>query len=130
MAYRLHHIHIVTKDMQRMIDFFVECFDIKQITKVKFGTADGASLDLSGAKINLRVANENETFLDGASGKPYGWHHIGVSVDDLEKTYQKLTEKGYVFSVPPSTTDSGVRFAFFDGPENLTFELVQSEPEE
>jgi len=125
MAYRLHHIHIITKDLQRMMDFFTECFDIEQITKRKFGTADGASFDLSGVTINLRMANETETFHDGASGKPYGWHHIGISVDDLDATYQKLTGKGYVFTAPPRAADSGIKVAFFDGPESLTFELVQ-----
>ena len=128
MAYRLHHIHIITKDLQGMMDFFTDCFDVKQIAKTKFGNADGASFDLDGVTINLRVANENETFHDGAAGKPYGWHHIGIGVDDLDATYRKLTDKGYVFSVPPKTTDQGVRFAFFDGPESLTFELVESTP--
>lgn len=128
MSYRLHHIHIITKDLQRMMDFFAECFDVKQIAKTKFGTADGASFDLGGVTMNLRVANENETFHDGAAGKPYGWHHIGISVNDIEATYQKLTDRGYAFSVPPRTSDKGVRFAFFDGPESLTFELVQQEP--
>jgi len=128
MAYRLHHIHIITRDLQGMTDFFKECFDVTQITKKKFGTADGVSFDLDGTTINLRVANENETFLDGAAGKPYGWHHIGITVDDLDATYRKLTDKGYPFAVPPKTTDDGVRFAFFNGPESLTFELVQSSP--
>jgi catechol 2,3-dioxygenase-like lactoylglutathione lyase family enzyme len=128
MAYGLHHIHIITGDLQQMMDFFRECFDVKEIAKAKFGAADGASFELDGVTINLRVANENETFHDGAAGKPYGWHHIGIIVDDLDATYRKLTDKGYAFSVPPSETDSGVRFAFFDGPESLTFELVQRNP--
>ena len=38
MAYHLHHIHIVTRDLQRMIDFFTECFDVKQIAMKKFGS--------------------------------------------------------------------------------------------
>lgn len=128
MAYQLHHIHIITKDLRQMMDFFTECFDVKQITERKFGAADGASFDLGGVTINLRMANENETFQDGAAGKPYGWHHIGISVDDLDAIHQKLTDKGYTFSAPPRTTDKGVRVAFFDGPESLTFELLQAKP--
>ena len=125
MSNRLHHIHIITKDLQQMIDFFTECMGATLVAKKKFGTADGAGLDLDGVAINLRVANENETFLDGAAGKPYGWHHIGISVDDIDTLYQNLTEKGYVFTGPPRTVESGARVAFFDGPESLTFELLQ-----
>ena len=124
MSSRLHHIHLVCRDLQQMIDFFTEHFDATLIAMRMFGSVDGASLDLSGTTINIRLSQENEKLLDGASGKAFGYHHIGIAVDDIDAKYQELTGKGYVFSVPPKDGEK-LRIAFFDGPENSTIELVQ-----
>ena len=123
MANTLNHIHLVCRDLQQMIDFFTQNFDASLITMKQFGGADGASLDLSGVTINLRVTQENEEILD--SGKTYGYHHIGINVDDIDAKYEDLKGKGYAFSVAPKDIDETLRIAFFDGPENVTLELLQ-----
>ena len=124
MSSRFHHIHLIIRDLQKMIDFYTEHFGAKLIAMRKFGTVDGASLDLDGITLNLRLPQEGEKLGDGASGKIFGYHHIGIAVDDIDAKYKELTEKGYVFSAPPK--DAGkLRIAFFDGPENTTIELVQ-----
>ncbi len=123
MANTLNHIHLVCRDLQQMIDFFTQNFDASLITMKQFGGADGASLDLSGVMINLRVTQENEKILD--SGKTYGYHHIGINVDDIDAKYEDLKGKGYAFSVAPKDIDETLRIAFFDGPENVTLELLQ-----
>ena len=123
MAYTLNHIHIVCKDLQQMIDFFSQTFDASLIAMKQFGGADGASLDLSGVTVNLRVTQEKETMLE--SGKTYGYHHIGINVDDIDAKYEELKGKGYAFSVAPKDIDDTLRIAFFDGPENVTIELLQ-----
>ena len=87
------------------------------------GGADGASLDLSGITINLRVTQENEQMLE--SGKTFGYHHIGINVDDIDAKFEDLKAKGYAFAVPPKDIDDTLRIAFFDGPENVTIELLQ-----
>ena len=121
---KLHHIHLVCRDLQKMVGFFTENFGATLIGMRKFGSVDGASLDLDGITINLRLPQENEKLRDGASGKIYGWHHIGIAVDDIDAKYKELTGKGYVFSSPPR--DAGnMRIAFFDGPESSTIELLQ-----
>jgi len=123
MANTLNHIHLVCRDLQQMIDFFTQNFDASLITMKQFGGADGASLDLSGVTINLRVTQENEKILD--SGKTYGYHHIGINVDDIDAKYEDLKGKGYAFSVAPKDINETLRIAFFDGPENVTLELLQ-----
>ncbi len=125
MAYTLNHIHIVCKDLQPMIDFFTQNFDASLTAMKKFGGADGASLDLSGTTVNLRVLQENEKMMDPASGKTFGYHHIGINVNDVDAKYKDLSGKGFKFSVPPKDIDETLRIAFFDGPENVTIELLQ-----
>ncbi len=124
MTYRFHHIHLICRNLDQMIDFFSKTLGVKLVELRKFGTADGATLDLDGTTINLRVAREDEQMLEETSKKPYGYNHIGLEVKDIKAAYRELTNKGFVFSVPP--TDIGdLTIAFFQGPEDITIELVQ-----
>ena len=125
MSSRLHHIHLIIRDLQKMIDFYTEHFGATLIAMRKFGPVDGATLDLDGITINLRLPQETEELRDGASGKIFGYHHIGIIVDDIDAKYKELTEKGYIFSAPPKDVEK-LRIAFFDGPENTTIELLQT----
>jgi len=124
MSYRLHHVHIICKSLEKMINFFTETLGATLIAMRRFGTADGASLDLQGSTINLRVAREDEDMLEELPGKPYGYDHIGIEVDNIDAKYEELKNKGFVFSIPPTDIEK-IRIAFFDGPENITIELVE-----
>ena len=124
MTYQFHHIHLICRNLDQMIDFFSKILGVTLVERKKFGTADGAILDLDGTTINLRVAREDEQMLEKTSRKPYGYDHIGIEVDNIEAAHRELTNKGFVFSVPP--TDIGdLTIAFFQGPEDITIELVQ-----
>ena len=124
MTYRLHHLHLICSNLEQMITFFTEVLGAGLVERKKFGTADGATLDLKGTIINLRVAREDEKFSDGSSVPNYGYHHIGLTVEDIEKSYRELSAKGYVFSLPPKEAGDN-RIAFFNGPDDITIELLQ-----
>ncbi len=124
MKYRYHHFHILCSDLEEMIDFFSEVLGAELVERRKFGTADGARLSLDGVAINLRVAAEGEEIVNDASNPQFGYHHLGLEVEDVDAIYSELTEKGYTFTIPP--TDLGyVKMAFFRGPDNIVLELVQ-----
>ena len=124
MSYRFHHIHIVCKDLDKMVRFFTDVLEASLIGMRKFGTADGASLDLNGTTVNLRVAKEGEEMAGDASQSAYGYDHIGLEVEDIERAYNELTERGFSFFMPP-TDIPGLKIAFFKGPEDITIELCQ-----
>ncbi|MBW2435930.1 MAG: VOC family protein [Desulfobacterales bacterium] len=124
MSYRFHHVHIVCKNLEEMIRFFTEVLAAKLIDRRKFGTADGASLDLDGTTINLRVAREDEQMVGDASQSTYGFDHIGLEVEDVENAFKDLTAQGYSFFMPP-TEIPNMKIAFFKGPEDITIELCQ-----
>lgn len=123
MGYRFHHIHIICEDLEGMIRFFTEVLGARIILRRKFGTADGASLDLAGSIVNLRVARQDET-VEHSAGTKYGYDHLGVEVEDFQKSYEELRAKGLEFYTQPHESH-GIRYAFFKGPEGLRFELVQ-----
>ena len=124
MAYRFHHLHIICKDLEKMITFFTEALEANLVERKKFGTADGASLDLQGTTVNLRVSREDEEIVGDASQSSYGYDHIGLEVEDIETAFKDLQARGFSFLVPP-TDISNLKIAFFKGPEDITIELVQ-----
>jgi catechol 2,3-dioxygenase-like lactoylglutathione lyase family enzyme len=124
MSYRFHHVHIVCKDLEEMIRFFTEVLAAQLIDRRKFGTTNGASLELEGTTINLRVAREDEQMVGDASQSAYGFDHIGLEVEDIEKAFKDLTAQGYTFLMPP-TEIPNMKIAFFKGPEDITIELCQ-----
>ena len=125
MAYRFHHLHIICKDLEKMITFFTEVLGARLVARQKFGTADGASLDLHGTTINLRVSREDDQLVGNASQSRYGYDHIGLEVEDIETAFNDLTAQGFTFPVPPREIPN-LKIAFFKGPEDITIELVQS----
>jgi len=124
MAYRFHHVHIICKDLEKMIRFFTEVLEAKLVGLKKFGTADGASLDLQGTTVNLRLRKEEEELVGDASQARYGYDHIGLEVENIETAFKDLQARGFSFLMPP-TDIPNLKIAFFKGPEDITIELVQ-----
>jgi catechol 2,3-dioxygenase-like lactoylglutathione lyase family enzyme len=125
MHYRFHHAHFICRELEPMITFFTDVLNARLVRRLKFGTADGASIDVQGTTVNLRVSREDETMVGDASQARYGFDHIGLEVDDLDAAYKNLTGHGYKFFMPP-TDIPNLRIAFFKGPEDITIELVQA----
>ncbi len=125
MECRLHHVHLICKDLENMISFFTQCLNASIVTRQKFGAAEGVTLDLNGTFINMRVANEGEDLIDDSVRNRYGYDHIGLEVEDLSAAYAELDQKGYRFHVTPPETDNQI--AFFKGPEGITIELLQQQ---
>lgn len=124
MTFSLHHVHLICKDLVKMIGFFENAIGARFVEHRKFGTADGATLDLQGIDINLRVVREGEEIRENLTHSTYGYDHIGLQVEDVQAAYEDLAGRGYSFFVPP-TEAAGLMIAFFKGPENITIELVQ-----
>jgi len=125
MSFRFHHVHIICKDLEKMSGFFTEDIGADLVRRKKFGTADGASLDLQGTTINLRVARADGRMEGDASRTVYGYNHIGLEVEEIEVAYTDLSALGCSFFMPP-TNIPGLRIAFFRGPEDIVIEKISS----
>ncbi len=128
MIYSFHHIHLICKDLENMIDFFTGQLGANLIGRKKFGTADGASLDLQGTTVNLRVARQDEDISGDASRSRFGYDHIGLLVEDVDAAYRELDAAGFSFFMEPRNLPD-LRIAFFRGPEDIIIELVQDLPD-
>jgi len=107
-----------------MENFFIQMLGAKLIKHRKFGTADGAILDLNGTTISLRTAREDDTITGDSSQQRYGYDHLGLEVEDLDAAYKELKGKGLTFSVLPRNVENG-KMAFLKGPDGITIELFQ-----
>ena len=124
MTYRFHHVHLICKDLEGMIKFFTDALEATLVARKKFGTADGASLDLQGTTVNLRVDREDEVIAGDASQTRFGYDHIGLQVEDIDAAYEDLKKRGFNFFMEPKDIPD-LRIAFFRGPEDITIELIQ-----
>ena len=126
MSFRLHHIHLLCSDLEQTEQFFIQNLGANMEQQTSFGGAPGSMLDLNGTKIYLRIAKPQETVNGDGSITCYGFHHIGLQVEDLASVYNDLKSSGIEFTVPPKDTPSG-RLAFIKGPDNISIELYQSQ---
>jgi len=124
MTYRFHHVHLICKDLEGMIIFFTDALGATLVARKKFGTADGASLDLQGTTVNLRVNREDEVMAGDASQTRFGYDHLGLLVEDVDAAYEDLKKRGFNFFMAPKDIPD-LRIAFFRGPEDITIELIQ-----
>jgi catechol 2,3-dioxygenase-like lactoylglutathione lyase family enzyme len=121
---RFHHMHLICNDLEEMIGFFTNIIGAKLVERRRFGTANGASLDLGGVTVNLRVARDDEDITEDAARPRFGYDHLGVQVDDVDAAYDQLRAKGFAFTVPPKDIGA-LKIAFFKGPDNIMIELVE-----
>jgi glyoxylase I family protein len=82
--YRFHHVHLICKDLDKMTHFFTKTLGGNFVSFRKFGTADGAVIDLAGVSIYLRVAREGEGITSDHSHSVHGYNHIGLALKDLD----------------------------------------------
>ena len=124
MKYHFHHVHLLCSNLENSIDFFTGKLGASLVEHKKFGTADGATLDLNGTMVNLRVAASHETVDSDASQPSFGYHHICVSVEDVDAANTELSGSGIEFIAGPMDAGDN-RIAFFKGPDNIVIEVLQ-----
>ena len=115
MEYQFHHLHIICADLNKIVDFFTKSLGGKYVSARKFGTADGAILDLAGVPVFLRVARTGEEVATVQARSFYGYHHIGLKVKDVDAAYAELTAQGYKFTTLPTATPGRGEGGLFRG---------------
>ena len=128
MKYRYHHIHLICRDLPTTEAFFTTDLGAALVERRKFGTADGAILDLGGTRIYLRTHRDGDAITGDSSNPRFGYDHIGLQVEDLDAAHRALSAKGYVFFMPPQQPGAvlgDMRIAFLKGPDNISVELLQ-----
>lgn len=117
------HVHVVCKDLQPMIDFWVNCLGATLEEFRKFGGADGAALNMgSTTKLYIKVMPCEPQVSPTIHA---GTEHLGFLVESLDEAMAlaKTFPGGKVVREP--FMSGSLRCAFITGPENVLVEIME-----
>jgi catechol 2,3-dioxygenase-like lactoylglutathione lyase family enzyme len=126
MEFDFDHVHLVSADVDAMLDYFERVFGARRLSyNPDFRGAPSAAVGLGTMRVLVRGIRPGETPDAVAPIRVQGLDHFGVLVDDVEKASEWLKERGAEFSVEPMVVEgTGRMIAFVRGPENIEIEIL------
>lgn len=127
MNYSIEHVSIRCRDLEASAEYFQQMFGAEVILRRK--------LDESRRIFFLRIGDSMLELMEmGPGSEPpepmehYGFHHIGIKVDDFDAAFRDLKEKGADFLGEPFETTPGIHLVFLREPNGTVIELVYRDP--
>jgi len=120
---RLEHVNFTVTDARKTADMLCRLFDWK-IRWPGDALAGGYSVHVGTDQDYLAIysVDTSQTGTVPHNLQIAGLHHIGVVVDDLDATEQRVTEAGFEITTR-ADYDPGRRFYFLDG-DGVEYEVV------
>lgn len=127
---RILHTMLRVTDLQRSIAFYSQLLGMK-ILRTLDQPDERYSLTFLGFDDEPKTCVLELTYNYGVSkyeiGTAYG--HIAIGVEDINKTYKKILDKGGEFSLLPTRLKgSNETIAFLSDPDGYQIELVERPP--
>ena len=110
--YTLAHLHVICRDMEKMIRFWREALGAEFVEYRTFGDDPGAIMRFGGLEIYFKEIPQAKD------------EHVGVYVPHLETSVESLV-KGFGCTLASMPANQN-RVAFVRGPENLMLELIEA----
>ena len=123
-TYRHDHTHLTSQDSEKTVAFYTQVMGAEVINVREIGGLKLVDIDLGGIPVRI---SSNTGADDAWQGLRYGLHHLGLIVNDMDEFTARLKSKGVEFVVEPVQSRPGVKMAFFKGPDNVLFEVVEIE---
>ena len=121
----LHHLHFKCSDLEGSVRFFKEIFDGEELSRIEFHGMPIVRMRVGGDIFSFSPRKVGEEIETKPKADRYGLYHIGLQVKDLEKAVAEVKERGFTITQEPATVTEKVKVAFFLGPDDYSFELVQ-----
>jgi len=116
MIKRIWDITFTVSDLKKSIHFYEEILGLMK----KYEFKDYAGFDCGGVEIGIKTWGEKEK---PRKGEPC----VDFLVDNIDKAYRILKEKGVEFFEPPKETLWGGKIAYFCDPDGNVLQLVEVE---
>jgi lactoylglutathione lyase len=116
MTLKLNHLHLKTKDPEKTVQFYVDTFGAKVLSKSPRG---GYRVDLLGLHLNITDFLEDQT-----REQKYGMEHIAIDTDELDALVETLRQKGIPI-LEQTVVSGGRRVCFFEGPDGVQLEFIE-----
>ncbi len=120
----LDHIHVICGNVEEAVKYFEKVFDGWETSRGEVRGYPMIRMEVKGVPISVMGTDAKAGRLVPGKGDR-GLDHFGFRVKELEKTVEDLKKRGAKFSVGPSVSTAGVKFAFVEGPEGIRIELVE-----
>jgi catechol 2,3-dioxygenase-like lactoylglutathione lyase family enzyme len=135
MKLEFHHINFVSKDVEKMNNFYKNILDMNSIPIENFPrTEETIESGYSGkinfvteGKIEMHLAERdlNVAFKNKQTINPVDQGHIAFRTDNIKLFIERLTEKGIPFSDYGTTFAKECHQVFFHDPEGNVIEVHQ-----
>jgi hypothetical protein len=120
----LHHTHILCRDLEPMLAFWIEAIGAKLVRRRKFFADDGAELDV-GVLPTLIFVRQIAPSANERTLPCLGYDHIGMAVKDMDAALEKILKHPLAsLHVKPGMAGT-LKYAFVKGPEDILVELMQ-----
>jgi lactoylglutathione lyase len=123
MIKRLLHTRYRVNDLEKTVSFYRDVLGLKEISRHQ--SSRGSTLVFFQAPEGEEQIEICHYAGSGPVSVQPDLTHLAFEVDDIEAFAKMAEAKGYPLSDGPSTTSSGSKIAFIDGPEGYEFELIQ-----
>lgn len=121
-SYKQHHIHLTNPDPTKTAQFYTEIMGARVTRKQK--TPDQETIDLDLGGIPIRISNRTGAD-DSWKGLQLGLHHLGLTVDDLDRAAAEMDSTEVEFVVKPHSPRPGSKNAFIRTPDGVLIELIE-----
>ena len=138
----IRHVGIVVSNLEKSLYFYKDLLNLKIVKKME---ESGEYIDKISDLKNVRVttikmaaddenliellyyhSHSNHKFVNSKQINEIGISHIAFTVNDLEKEYIRLLEKGVIFNASPQCSPDGyAKVTFCKDPDGNLIELVE-----
>ena len=127
MGLSFDHVHIICKDLGKMVAFFEDIFGGEVICQEEnFHGAPNAVVCVGEARLFLRGVRPGESIGENHPEAVMGLDHFSFAVDDIHGLAAQMKEAGADFIRDPSPSGMGGRTtAYIRGPEDVRIELSE-----
>ncbi len=125
MGWRYDHAHFKCSDPERTVLFFKEHFGASEVARLDSHGMLIITLDIGGLWYNFSPPRSGETVESRTQPARYGLYHIALRTDDLAAEVARLKARGVKFARELDQSEPGTQFAFIEGPDGMSIELLQ-----
>jgi catechol 2,3-dioxygenase-like lactoylglutathione lyase family enzyme len=134
---RIDHVGVSVKNIEKAILFYSDIVGMEKVLDREFDSPLDRIIGIAGARariVHMKLGDSVIELFDYKHPKgrepradqnqsDYGLIHIGLAVENFEKTYQDLKTRGVIFLGEPVEIRPGVFVAYFHGAENEICEM-------
>ena len=119
------HVHIISKNPEASVNWFVENLGGERGAGVVFRGAPQIPVKFNGAAVIVRGERTGER-AGGRNGLAWGTDHFAFEVSgDFDAYCDSLRKKGVRFTVEPMQFNPKTQVAFIEAPDGVSIELLK-----